>query len=141
MKRIAIALLACGCAFAQPPKKNEPRCSPNDRFITGNIGGSLVVSKCDPVSGKMVPAGDLTSQMYEDMDARLTHWRKLWFALRSRVLTAKEMEEVEQLGTTLFTREGVSYNEAEQEKILNDALFTQFKMRLAAEKGCGSNAK
>lgn len=140
MKRIAIALLACGCAFTQPPKKTDPRCEPNDRFITGSIGGSLVVSKCDPVSGKMVPDGDLTSEMYATRDASIARWKKLWFALRSRVLTAKEMEEVEFMGVDLFATEG-SFNRSEQYKILNDALLAQFKMRLAAEKGCGSNAK
>jgi len=62
--------------------------------------------------------------------------RDLAFALVSRVLTTKEMEQVKNYGIDLYTQDMVPYNDLEVTKKLNDALLQQFKLRIAAEKGC-----
>lgn len=60
--------------------------------------------------------------------------RDLYWALRTRVLTADEMSRVQQMGLWLVTEENVSYYEADKQRELNDALLQQFKLRIAAEK-------
>lgn len=59
---------------------------------------------------------------------------ELYWALRTRVLTPEEMEEVKRQDYSLLVRTGQSFREAEIRKIFNDALLQQFMIRLAQEK-------
>ncbi len=62
---------------------------------------------------------------------------ELWLALRTRVLTAKEWDEVVALGEYLLIHlhGGMgSGNFVELERRLNEAYLQQFKLRMAAEK-------
>jgi hypothetical protein len=60
--------------------------------------------------------------------------RELFWALRSRVLTLAEMDQVKMYGKFLNVEEGVPYMQAEKDAELNAALLQQFNLRLAAEK-------
>lgn len=56
----------------------------------------------------------------------------LWWALRSRVLTEEEMEEVRRCGSSLNVRDGVSYYAEEKSRELGDALYNQARLQLLA---------
>lgn len=60
--------------------------------------------------------------------------RDLYWALRTRVLTADEMSRVQQMGLWLVTEENTPYYEANKQREFNEALLQQFKLRIAAEK-------
>ncbi len=65
------------------------------------------------------------------------HRIDLYFALRSRVLTDEEMQEVAHLGADLTIRIGEVYDQTEKYKELNEALLQQFKLKIAQEKANG----
>ena len=73
----------------------------------------------------------------DDWDERR---RKLYWALRSRVLSLDEMKEVERFDWQLCVAVGQSYNEGEKRREFNDALLVQFKMRLEIERTAASPA-
>lgn len=60
------------------------------------------------------------------------HRKDLYWALRSRILTDEEMDEVAQYGDSLCIEPMVSYYPAEKKQELNDALLQQFRMRQKA---------
>lgn len=57
------------------------------------------------------------------------HRRQLWDALTTRVLTAAEMKEVAQFGSTINIEPMVSYSEQEKANELRAALITQEALR------------
>jgi len=59
--------------------------------------------------------------------------RDLWWALRSRLLTDEEMEEVKRQGSWLNVEPMQSYNRTEKAMELTDALHKQALLRLAAQ--------
>lgn len=61
--------------------------------------------------------------------------RKLYFAMRSRVLTDEEMQMVEDFDYSLLVQENRSYRLAEVQKEFSEALLQQFKIRYIHEKG------
>lgn len=65
---------------------------------------------------------------------RETHRQNLVTAMRSRLLTADEMQEVTQLGLVLVTPTGIPYIEADKQRELNDLYFQQFRFRAEAER-------
>lgn len=62
------------------------------------------------------------------------HRLELYWALRSRVLSPAEMEEVESYDYHMTVAPMQSYNRQEQIQEFNAALLQQFKMRVAAER-------
>lgn len=60
--------------------------------------------------------------------------RKLYFALRTRILTDKEMERVRLLGIDLVVEPMESYLEANKLRELNEALLQQAELRIRVNK-------
>lgn len=54
---------------------------------------------------------------------------ELFYALRTRLLTPEESQEVMELDYYILVREGVCFNEESLRRIFNEALLQQFKMR------------
>lgn len=65
----------------------------------------------------------------------------LWLALRSRLLTKEEMEEVRMYGSRLNIQEMVSYNEQEKTNELTVALNGQALMQMAFMRGAMEKAQ
>lgn len=135
MKRIGLlAIVACMIA-CQPPKtaketpriaeKVEPECT--DSNSSQSFGGGGVMWTCR--GGKYVIDQEATT----DLQKREKHRHDLYWALRSRPLSVKEMAEVKQYGISLVLDNGVSYRESEKIAEFNAALLQQFNIRLAAE--------
>lgn len=90
--------------------------------------------------GKESPHGDRDTQencrrIHNEWQYKLQARKdELYWALRTRVLTSGEMEEVRQHDYSLLTKQWQSYSQSEVQKTFNDALLQQFMIRLAAEK-------
>jgi NMD protein affecting ribosome stability and mRNA decay len=84
-----------------------------------------ICPKCDPQF-----AADL-EECREAERRRIEHCAKLYFAMRSRVLTAEEMAEVETIDNGLLDP---WYDQKQRREAFNAALLQQFKIRLAAER-------
>jgi hypothetical protein len=76
---------------------------------------------------------DLAAEI-DRRDKEEKHRCALYWALRSRVLTIAEMEEVESYDYHLAVEPMQSYNREEKMDEFNAALLQQFKMRLAVER-------
>jgi hypothetical protein len=74
----------------------------------------------------------LDEEAMKRADERERHRQELWWALRSRPLTDKEMSEVKRMGIVLTVGYGVSYREEEKMRELNDALFQQYRLQAEA---------
>lgn len=68
------------------------------------------------------------------------HHDELIWALRTRVLTQEEMEEVVRHKEDLYIRTGVSYNREEIRRRFNDDLFQQFRLRTIAGQALDKSA-
>jgi hypothetical protein len=62
------------------------------------------------------------------------HKADLWWALRTRVLSDEEMQEVRSYGDFLNVRPMVSYNAEEKRRELDNALANQAMLQIAAMK-------
>lgn len=104
-----------------------------DKWAGGAMGINNLMYKKEEVSpGKWQWVIDRKSMA---VTAKLeTHRRNLYWALRSRVLTEKEMDEVTQYGDTLNIEQMVPYRAEEKMKELNDALLQQQRLRSAVRK-------
>jgi len=67
-------------------------------------------------------------------DALEEDHRKLYWALRSRIISDDEMRRVEEFGVYLVIEWSVPFLRPEKEQELNAALLQQFRMRLEAER-------
>ena len=73
----------------------------------------------------------------EELERINVRKRELFWALRSRILTEQEMEEVTFYGKYINIEPDVCYNQTEKYMELNAALLQQFKMRLLTNKANG----
>lgn len=112
---------------ADPPDKSDPYWEFNNNL---NLNGTQY-KKVEVEAGKWQWKVDEEIEKYK-RDEQLRK-DNLYWALRSRVLTAEEMAEIERLGASLIIREMVPYKESEKQKELNDALLQQFLLRQIAE--------
>jgi hypothetical protein len=137
----ALALLIASIAVAcSKPKRMTPRSTasaaverPADTVSPCIDAPFIGPAKC--VDGKWVADGKAATEEWM-METKLEkHRADLYFAMRSRVLTKKEMSEVvdygESLTTPLCFNGCFSYPEQER-RAFNDALLQQFKLRVAA---------
>lgn len=70
----------------------------------------------------------------EDYLANMEHHKDdLVWALRTRVLNPKELDEVRAYGSDLLLHPGQTFYRQDIEKEFNDLMLTQFKIHLAAE--------
>lgn len=135
MKVAFVGLLAVLTFGADAPKSKarakQAECrSSNDIFSwSTNVNG--VHYKCSE-DGRWVIDEEAMAWKAEQQAAR----DKLYWALRTRVLTDKEMEQVENLGISLIIREMQPFNPKEMHDMLNAALLQQFKLRDIARKNC-----
>jgi hypothetical protein len=82
------------------------------------------------VAGKLVPDEEANKRDSQERRRK----SELFWALRSRVLTLAEMEEVEQHGDSLNIVPCWPYMKSDKDRELNDALLQQFRLRMAAER-------
>jgi hypothetical protein len=74
----------------------------------------------------------LEAQMWKSRADEQDEKDRLYFAMRSRVLTEDEMKRVEHYQERLLTRDGRPYYEEEIVKQFNAALLQQFQIRTLA---------
>ena len=136
MKRAlsVLALLLAGChqsAAQMPTHDPDIKCpSGHAPFFAEASDGSSLYHIVEYSPGKCrweIDREGMRTAAQEEQQRR-----DLYFSLRSRVLTDKEMQEVADYGKYLNIDSSVPYNEGDKAKELNDALLTQFKLRLAA---------
>ena len=72
--------------------------------------------------------------MSEGLDTWQEEKKKLYYALRTRVLTDEELKKVEQLDYHITVEMMVSYNEQDKKREFLDAMLQQFRLRLAVER-------
>lgn len=155
--RAVVAIVLAGCALQcsvqpkpAPEKTPAPAAKPVeslmcDYFKDGSVVGRgasgpgpeyrwKTVLRCP--SGKIedVPYTDKEkAEMREADDREERHRRELIWALRTRILTNKEMAEVMQRGEQLLVTPWTQFNkrevEWEVEREFNDLLLQQFRMR------------
>jgi hypothetical protein len=107
----------------------KPSCDDYDYFISHAINGVPYVKKeVSPGHWQYVVDDEAIKAEAEDQKRR----DDLLWALKTRVLTDKEMEEVRQYGDTLLVHNGQPYREEEVSRELNDLLFQQFRLRTAS---------
>lgn len=111
-------------------KAEEPECSVDSGGMGGTNGFTQMVFKC--VDGKYVIDEQATKEANEYMAKYEGRKDELIWAARTRVLTAKEMEEVQGYGTTLFVHPMQSYYQADVEKSFDELLAQQFRLRVIA---------
>ena len=118
------------------PKHQWPDCDPIDKSdefweFNNNININGIHYK-----KKEVEPGKWQFVVNEELERiaaeRQRHRRELFWALRSRVLTDKEMAEVGEYGRSLNIEPMVCYKQEDKDKELNAALLQQFRMRHAA---------
>lgn len=85
------------------------------------------------ISRNGVPDEQATMEYSERRRAREQQRCDLYWALRSRVLTDQEMQQVEEYDYRLTIGDN-PYNELEKRREFNDALLAQFKLHLAFER-------
>lgn len=132
------ALLLCDSASGQTKKRECTPPKPGESSIFSSMSSSDgSIWKCS-AEGKWVEDKDGEKEARE-YEAKAEKERSdLYWALRTRVLTTKEMDEVQKRGSSLVSPMCWSWcgadNRVEEEKIFNDALLQQFRLRIAAEK-------
>lgn len=142
---IAVALVGCSDAQSKPVQRKakatlkwpdasppcdirKPSCDDYDYFTSHAISGLPYRRKeVSPGHWQYVVNEEQLKFEAEDQKRR----DDLRWALASRVLTDKEMDEVRQEGIGLLTCNGQPYREEEVQRQLNDLLFQQFRLRAA----------
>lgn len=74
-------------------------------------------------------------QMQESIDKMRARRRDLFWAIRTRILTVDEMDEIRYMGPWGLAELGRSYGLGELETQYNELLLNQFYMRLSVERG------
>jgi hypothetical protein len=126
-----IGILLCGTALFVAPltgcsqQKQKSPTAECRQYQTLSTGDTMYA--CSP-DGKWVVDKAAMKAVADDDEAK----KNLYWALRTRVLTDKEMEQVRQEGVDLLIHNGETFNDVEKEKELNDALVTQFRIRAIA---------
>lgn len=64
---------------------------------------------------------------------RVQRQRELIWALRTRILTSEEMDEVKDFGPYILVENQSSYRQEDIERRFNDLMLLQFKMRLVKD--------
>ena|ERR1700690_3575720 len=137
MKRFILLFLLAGTCYAQSCKpkpaskpgalsKSAPECQDG-----WSEGGTFVPMKCE--NGKWIV--DVVTLNYYAKENK--HRQELYFAMRSRLLSVKEMQEVSTLGEFLvrpLCPYACSDDPDEYRRAFNDALLQQFKIRVAANR-------
>lgn len=143
---LAMLLVVSGChgqtptkAKVKPPSSAE--CNWNSPHDHGGQSGIYVCK-----DGKFVFDQQATDEQNRLLAEIYHHRAELIWAMRTRILTAAEMSEVQGYGSSLLTHEGQAYYQADVDREFNQLLLNQFQMRLVAEKvakgDCGCpNAK
>lgn len=170
---VAVILVLVAGLTAQSKTAEKTECDPKKDAVarkSGEICGSSGwggETKCQVIWSRCSAAGRWIETMPTEaevklqerkegerqleVDKRSAHHRKLWYALRSRILNDAEMAEVEYLDWQLAAPYGYfSFGGAEAEQRehnwrmeFNAALIAQYKIKLAAErtKSCIGTAK
>lgn len=114
-------------------KYEWPDTDPPDEFGGGvlNING-IQYKKAEVSPGHWQWVMD--DEAMKHFGERDRHRRDLFWALRSRILTDTEMDEVARYGDDLNIESFVPYSPQEKMREMNDALLQQFKLRAAAKR-------
>lgn len=110
-------------AKATKAESSKPECDPKTDWAYGD---GYTQYKCD--KGKWVVDDEALKRLADEEK----HKADLYWALRSRVLTSKEMAEVAQYGSKLLVHPMQPYFQEEIDREFNAALLQQFILRTAA---------
>ncbi len=113
-------------------KKREEHASDCAPEVDGGFTMNMAIYKCDETTKRWVVNEAATQKWAQDVRVMEAHYASLAFALVSRVLTDKEMQEVESLGINLYVRNMQQFFEKDLHERLNGALLQQFKLRDAS---------
>lgn len=114
-----------------PDTSNEYWESNSHRVFNGAVYSQKEV---EPGRWQYVKNDELTKRHEEsqiEWANEQKHRRELFWALRSRILSVEEMEEVDKYGSRINIYDGVCYREKDKNEELNAALLNQFRMREA----------
>jgi hypothetical protein len=138
MKRViffnVFCVLLAACSTRQTQQKSTPKkvpatakkeCDPKN---SGRYGDGYGFYKCSAEGKWVIDKEEM--EFWAKYEGRK---HELVWALRSRVLTVKEMEEVQQYGTSLLTHNMQSYFQADVEKSFDELLAQQFRLQVIAK--------
>ena len=128
------ALMLVSGSEAQKIKLLEPQCKPGFSDVYPKFVYPYYY-KCSS-EGKVVIDHEISDSITKNYQDDIEKKRKLYWALRTRVLTDQEMAEVERLDLMLIIPYDMPFKESEKRAEFNAALLQQFRIRDIARRGC-----